>query len=211
MSEPSYEAGVVVGNTYDKYGTWNPIARLLVRGFLSSFDGLAARASPRTVLEVGCGEGELSIRLAKMGHQVLGTDISKRMIRTARRRAEREHSIDFRQANLFDLDAAEGVYDLVVCCEVLEHLSEPQDAIRHLVTLSRSTMLFSVPREPAWRALNVVRGRYLRDLGNTPGHVQHWSRRAFLRLLGSSVPIIAEASPFPWTMVLCGVPQRHPP
>jgi hypothetical protein len=30
-----------------------------------------------------------------------------------------------------------------------------------------------VPREPIWRIGNMARGRYLGDLGNTPGHIQH--------------------------------------
>ena len=39
-------------------------------------------------------------------------------------------------------------------------------------------LLVSVPREPLWRGLNMARGAYMRDLGNTPGHVNHWSKRA---------------------------------
>ena len=41
-----------------------------------------------------------------------------------------------------------------------------------------------VPREPVWRVLNVARGRYVRWLGNPPGHIQHFSRAAFLALAG---------------------------
>ena len=55
------------GNYYDKYRTKNPIARWLMQGFLSNFDALAKRARAETVdaIEIGCGEGELSIRLAR--------------------------------------------------------------------------------------------------------------------------------------------------
>ena len=38
-----------------------------------------------------------------------------------------------------------------------------------------------MPREPLWRGLNMARGAYLKDLGNTPGHVNHWSKRSFHR------------------------------
>ena len=62
-----------------------------------------------------------------------------------------------------------------------------------------------MPHEPLWRVLNVLRGAYLRDLGNTPGHVNHWSRRGFLRLLERHGRIIEARSPSPWTMVLVTV------
>ena len=63
-------------------------------------------------------------------------------------------------------------------------------------------LLVSVPREPLWRGLNMARGAYLKDLGNTPGHVNHWSRRAFVAEC-SRVGAVAEVrSPFPWTMLL---------
>ena len=44
-------------------------------------------------------------------------------------------------------------------------------------------LLVSVPREPLWRGLNLARGSYLRELGNTPGHLNHWSKRRFASLL----------------------------
>jgi len=63
-------------------------------------------------------------------------------------------------------------------------------------------LLVSVPREPLWRALNLARGAYVRDLGNTPGHLNHWSRRAFVALLSRFGEVVQLRSPFPWTMVL---------
>jgi hypothetical protein len=42
-------------------------------------------------------------------------------------------------------------------------------------------LLVSVPREPLWRMLNMARGAYWPALGNTPGHLNHWSRRSFVR------------------------------
>ena len=46
--------------------------------------------------------------------------------------------------------------------------------IRRVTT---SHALLSVPREPIWRMLNFLRGKYWSSGGNTPGHLQHWSRR----------------------------------
>lgn len=207
MTSPTYEGGIVVGNTYDKYGTRNPVARLLVQGFLSSFDRLVGRTGAGTVLEVGCGEGDLSLRVAGTGRSVVGTDISSRMVANARDKARGLGlPIQFREADLFQIDPRDASYDLVISCEVLEHLEEPEAALSHLVRLSRGYILLSVPREPVWRVLNLLRGKYWGDLGNTPGHLQHWSRRSFLEMVRRHMSIESEDSPFPWTMVLCRVP-----
>ena len=65
-----------------------------------------------------------------------------------------------------------------------------------------ANQLTPLPREPLWRGLNMARGAYLRDLGNTPGHVNHWSKRAFTSLLSRYGTVEQARSPFPWTMVL---------
>ena len=71
--------------------------------------------------------------------------------------------------------------------------------------MARRHLLVSVPREPLWRALNMARGAYLRELGNTPGHVNHFTKRAFGALLARHGEIVEICSPFPWTMILVRV------
>lgn len=207
---PLLDAGVVAGNVYDKYGTANPVARLLVKGFLRAFDELLTRAHPENVLEVGCGEGELAIRAARAGFRVEATDISPRVIQEARGRAAAAGvNVDFQVSDLFALRPPEKRADLVVCCEVLEHVADPEPALAHLLKLSRGHILLSVPREPIWRVLNMLRLRYLRDLGNTPGHVNHWSRAAFVVFVEAFAEVVSVASPFPWTMVLARVQRSR--
>jgi hypothetical protein len=72
-----------------------------------------------------------------------------------------------------------------------------------LAALADPWLIVSVPREPLWRALNLARLRYVRALGNTPGHLSHWSRGGFLRLLESRLAVVEARSPLPWTMALC--------
>jgi hypothetical protein len=48
-----------------------------------------------------------------------------------------------------------------------------------------------------------IRGKYLSDFGNTPGHLNHWSKRGFLHLLSNTgFNLISIECPLPWMMVL---------
>lgn len=199
------ERGVVIGNVEDKYASRNPIARRLVGGFLHSFRELVARTGAASALEVGCGEGRLTLELARLALAVRATDFSTEIVEEARRRVREagrpELAAAFAVADVYDLEASEGA-ELVVCCEVFEHLADPDRALDGLARLARPWLLASVPREPLWRVLNVARGRYLSRLGDTPGHLQHWSRRGFLRFLSRRFELVEVRSPLPWTMVL---------
>jgi 2-polyprenyl-3-methyl-5-hydroxy-6-metoxy-1,4-benzoquinol methylase len=199
------ERGIVIGNVEDKYASRNPIALRLVDGFLRSFRDLVVRSGARSAFEAGCGEGRLTLELARLGLAVRATDFSTEIIEEARRRAREserpELAAAFAVADVHDLGELDGA-ELVVCCEVFEHLREPDRALDGLARLATPWLLASVPREPLWRALNVARGRYVARLGDTPGHLQHWSKRGFLRFLSRRFEIVEVRSPLPWTMAL---------
>ena len=194
------------GNVYDKYASSNPVERRLVAGFVGHLGELAARSGAREAHEIGCGEGELAIRLARAGLRVRGSDASAEVIEEARRRAAAAGvEISYRAAPVEALEPRYDAAELVVCCEVLEHLPDPDAALATLAGLARPWLLVSVPREPLWRALNLARFRYARDLGNTPGHLGHWSKRGFCSFLRERVDVVEVRSPLPWTMALCRV------
>jgi len=199
------------GNVYDKYGTSNPLARRLMTGFMRSFDELVGRTGATDAHEVGCGEGELAIRLARRGIRVRGTDAFPQVLEEARSRAMSAGvEIDFEATPVEELDPARHGAQLIVCCEVLEHLDDPEQALEVLSRLARPWLVASVPREPLWRALNLARLSYVGELGNTPGHLNHWSRRDFVRFLTARFEIVGTRSPTPWTMALCRVhPQEQ--
>jgi 2-polyprenyl-3-methyl-5-hydroxy-6-metoxy-1,4-benzoquinol methylase len=196
------EGGIVVGNVYDKVGTRNPIARALVRGFMASFDALLAESGARDVHEVGCGEGNLAARLRAKGLIVRGSDFSEVIINEARHR-HGAAGIRFDVKSIYDLAPDADAASLVVCCEVLEHLDDPQRALIKLSAIVRDWCILSVPREPIWSLMNLARGKYLSDCGNTPGHMQRWSTRSFLALVGRHFEVVTVRRPVPWTMVLC--------
>jgi 2-polyprenyl-3-methyl-5-hydroxy-6-metoxy-1,4-benzoquinol methylase len=171
---------------------------------MAALADLAERSGARQVHEVGCGEGFLSTMLAQNGLAVRGTDISASAVALARQRAAALGlPLTFRVADLHDLALQDDGAELVVCCEVLEHLADPARALALLARLAQPHLIVSVPREPLWRILNLARGRYWAALGNTPGHLQHWSARRFLALLHDHVEVREVRTPLPWTMALC--------
>jgi 2-polyprenyl-3-methyl-5-hydroxy-6-metoxy-1,4-benzoquinol methylase len=197
---------VPTGNTYDKYRSTNPVVRRLMAGFESSLDRLLERADPQSVLDVGCGEGVLTLRWAQRLRTapVVGIDLEDRKLR-AEWASRRRDNLEFRAMPVQRLQFADGEFDLAAAIEVLEHVPDPEQAVAEMARVARRHLLVSVPREPLWRALNVARGAYLRDLGNTPGHVNHFSRRALVRLLARHGEVLEGRSPFPWTMLLVRV------
>lgn len=198
-------AANVAGNVYDKYGTRNPIARRLMAGFLDAVTALYARAGARSVLEVGCGEGRLAMQLLSSGprpDRFVATDLDLGVLDSAL-----DPLIEARQASVYELPFEDASFDLVVGCEVLEHLEEPDRGLAEMTRVARRAVLVSTPREPLWRVLNVARMKYVRQLGNTPGHVQHFSRAGLERLAGRHLRILETRAPLPWTIVL-GEPLR---
>ncbi|MGL3606259.1 class I SAM-dependent methyltransferase [Rhizobium sp. G187] len=202
IDEATYEN--VPGNYYDKYNTKNPIARYLMDGFLRSFDELTALSRSKRSYEVGCGEGNLSLRLRERGWEVRGSDLETVSVDEANMAcAARNYPPLFYQRSLFDLTPEEAACELVICCEVLEHVPDTHRALETLRNLATPYLLVSVPREPVWRVLNMARGKYLQDLGNTPGHIHHWSSRTFIKEIEKIGDIVSIKQPLPWTMVLC--------
>ncbi len=200
------DAAVPTGNTYDKYGSTNPVVRRLMTGFESTLEELFAGAAPSSVLDVGCGEGVLTARWAEeLGTgRVVGIDLEDPKLR--REWAQRDRSnLEFRAMSAENLPFGDDEFDLAAATEVLEHVPDPERTVGEMARVAKRHLLVSVPREPLWRALNVGRGAYVRQLGNTPGHVNHWSKRGFLRMLERHGDVLEARSPFPWTMVLVAV------
>jgi ubiquinone/menaquinone biosynthesis C-methylase UbiE len=212
MSSPGAVAGseVPTGNTYDKYGSTNPVVRRLMTGFEAQLDELFARAAPkgelRSLLDVGCGEAVLTTRWAERlpDARIVGIDLPDPKLESFWAGVAKRN-LEFRTGRAEQLPFEDNEFDLVCAIETLEHVSDPERAVAELVRVADRHVLASVPREPVWRALNLARGAYVRRLGNTPGHLNHWSKGSFAALLARHGELVEVRSPFPWTMVLLRV------
>ena len=199
--------GTVTGNTYDKYGSTNPVVRRLMARFEGTLDELFTQADPQSLLDVGCGEGVLTHQWAqRLGDErrVVGIDLDDPALHAewAKRTAP---NLEYRVMKAENLPFADGEFDAATAIEVLEHVPDAEHTVAEMARVAKRWLLVSVPREPLWRALNMARGAYLKDLGNTPGHVNHWSKRAFVALLSRHGEVVQARSPFPWTMLLVRV------
>jgi 2-polyprenyl-3-methyl-5-hydroxy-6-metoxy-1,4-benzoquinol methylase len=198
--------GIVTGNTYDKYNARNPVARVLMRGFERNLDDLFFSTTPVSVLDVGCGEGVLTHRWASAlaPARVVGIDLDDPLIAAewARRAAP---NLTYIAQRAEQLPFAAREFDLVTAIEVLEHVPDPAHTLAEMARCAGRHLLVSVPREPLWRAVNMARGAYWGQLGNTPGHLNHFSKAAIVALCARHGEVIETRSPFPWTMVLVRV------
>jgi len=194
---------VPTGNTFDKYGSTNPVVRRLMGRFHSDLDDLWAKAAPESVLDVGCGEGVLTHEWAeRLGDgRIVGIDLEDEGLAaewSARTRANLEYRVEEATALSFSDDE----FDVAAAIEVLEHVPDPETTVAEMARVAQRWLLVSVPREPLWRGLNMARGAYWGSLGNTPGHLNHWSKRSFTELLSRHGTVEESRSPFPWTMLL---------
>jgi 2-polyprenyl-3-methyl-5-hydroxy-6-metoxy-1,4-benzoquinol methylase len=206
MTSASAEpAAVPTGNTFDKYGSTNPVVRRLMAGFEGTLDELFGLAAPGSVLDLGCGEGVLTHRWAEQlrDGRVVGIDLEDPKLQ-AEWATRGRPNLEFVAVagDPLPLSFADDEFDLVAAIEVLEHVPDPAATVAEMARVARGHLLVSVPREPLWRGMNMARGAYLRELGNTPGHVNHFSKRAFIALLGRYGTVLEARSPFPWTMLL---------
>ncbi|GAC1438069.1 MAG: hypothetical protein NVSMB51_13320 [Solirubrobacteraceae bacterium] len=209
-SPTSTADGIVTGNTFDKYGSSNPLVRRLMGGFESTLDELFARAQPHSLLDIGCGEGVLTHRWAcELGSQkrVVGIDLDDAELQ-AHWRERTAPNLEYRVMRAENLPFADSEFDLATAIEVLEHVPDPEHTVAEMARCAARHLLVSVPREPLWRALNLARGAYIRELGNTPGHLNHWSKRSFTALLARHGTVVEARSPFPWTMLLVRLDGR---
>jgi ubiquinone/menaquinone biosynthesis C-methylase UbiE len=193
------------GNILDKYRVDHPIERRLVGTFLRALDELLPTVAPTRILEVGAGEGEISERLRERFPDASVVSIDLHDLALADEWRRRRVIGTF--ADVRRLPFPDDAFDLVLGIEVLEHVDGPEQALAEIRRVARDAVVLSVPREPIWRVANVLRGRYVRQLGNTPGHLNHWSTRGFRSLVSGTFEVGATRTPFPWTILSA----RRPP
>lgn len=128
------------------------------------------------ILDVGCGNGNLSIPLAVMGYNVTGIDLSDAAVKSSKAAAD---EVGVPATFLVGgLDAvSNGIFDAIICSEVLEHQSGPEDFLKKLFDLLApgGRLLLSVPN-----------GQSLEErLRRTLNHAG-WVKKVVKKILGNA-------------------------
>ena len=193
------------GNLYNKYSSKIPLVKFLMKNYFRQFDFLFSKCrGVRSILDVGCGEGYI-IKYIKNKYDnkklyLEGVDLSEDVINIAKKN---NPGVKFSKGDIYCLNYKDNSFDLVLATEVLEHLEKPEEALKELRRVSRKYIILSVPREPPFRIANILRLKYLKRLGNTPGHIQNWTRKNFEKLLSKHFKKIIIKTAIIWTLALC--------
>lgn len=136
---------------------YSPAPRIRREKILSQIEKL----SVRTLLDVGCGNGEFIVsarkRLPKLA--LFGADVSPDVIGNNRKK--------FEDAKFFELDlnrsSLDTRYDVVTCLEVIEHCDDYRDAIGRLAAMTGRYLFVTVPCGPVY------------EIDRRVGHLRHFS------------------------------------
>jgi len=194
---------VKAGHYFNKHESTNPFIRMVVNKYRKTLQRLIVSLPISSALEVGSGEGYILYYIREVRPDILliGSDISEEMVRLAQ---NRHCGIIWCVAEAENLPFLDDSFDLVIACEVLEHVLDPNIVLKQLRRVSKKFCIISVPEEPLWRILNMLRGKYLRDFGNTPGHIHHWSADGISRLVKEYFDSIEVVKSVPWVF-LCAI------
>jgi 2-polyprenyl-3-methyl-5-hydroxy-6-metoxy-1,4-benzoquinol methylase len=189
---------------YIKHTSKNPLKKFFINNFFRVLFFQIKDLKIESILDVGCGEGITLSKLkenkilrqssGQVGRRLEGIDYSKEAVEIANKNYPNLHILE---GDIYKLKYKDNSFDLVICSEVLEHLEDPQKALRELARVSRRYILLSVPNEPWFYLFNYT------QWGKDIGHINKWSRNKFIKFINlEGYKVISVKTPFPWTTVL---------
>lgn len=183
-----------------KYENNSFIANYLVDGYFKAVRDLISKINISTAHEIGAGEGFSTMRLKHMVNHLTASEYVDTLLNKTK---ANNPDIEIAQESVYDVKLDDESVDLVFLLEVLEHLDHPEVALSEIKRVTNKYLILGVPREPLWRLLNMIRLKYLSDFGNTPGHLNHWSKTTLVKFIENNFgKVIAIKTPLPWIIVL---------
>lgn len=109
------------------------------------------------ILDVGCGTGNFSIKMARQGVNVTGIDVSEKMLEVARNRASQEKlAIEFRKMDSQNLTFQDSIFDGVFSMATIEFASDPDKMIEEMFRVCKEdgpVVVGTINRDSAWGQL----------------------------------------------------------
>lgn len=192
----------IAGNYYDKHNSKNPIVQYLMRNFHNKLFKAIRLIRPRNILDIGCGEGYTTRLIHRKFPKVKMEciELESKIIPFAKKN---NPDIKISQGSIYSIKRKSDSFDIVMASEVLEHVKSPNKAAKEARRVARKYCIFSVPYEPFWRMVNMARGAYWSDLGNTPGHIQHWGKSSFRKMLKRHFRKVTIVNAILWNIAIC--------
>jgi SAM-dependent methyltransferase len=186
-----------------------------IEAFVDYFRGARAREAERLiagtarpagepvrVLDIGCGSGQFLARLIARGYEGHGTEYSA----TTGRRAATVPGLQLHLGGLRSDTFPAGHFDLISIWHVLEHLRDPDEALRFCRTWLRpgGSLLVAVPNVGSWQG-GLFRGRWFHL--DPPRHLLHFDSASLRRALEASGFRLSRMRHLSWEQNLYGYEQ----
>lgn len=188
------------GQDAAKYSSSNPVVRWLLARWTARLVAVVGPVTG-TVLDIGVGEGLCLERV------LAGPDVTPRRVAGVEYRcdkaqvARRLRGVGVAVGDAGMVPFPDGIGDLVLCIEVLEHLPAVAPAVAELARVTArpaGRCVVSVPWEPWFRLGNLGRGKNLRRLGNDPEHIVSFTSQRLHRALKPHFKQVKVEPAFPW-------------
>jgi SAM-dependent methyltransferase len=203
----------MISENQKKHTSRNPLQRKLIHQFHQKIFLYLQQAKVSCILDVGCGEG-FGIRALK-SHQTglffVGLDNHFPSLSWGRENIIAQDPLLC--GNAIKLPLGDNAFPMVICLEVLEHLSEPGLCLQEILRVTSKFLIISVPHEPYFRLANFLRGKNIIRFGNDIDHVQCFTVQKLKKMLFPlNIEIINHSFSFPWQIVLAkkvGLGNEH--
>ena len=115
------------------------------------------RGEGRKALDVGCACGYSSQVLDLLGYDTCAVDLSRWGVRQAKQSVRGYFLVCDAQS---ELPFKDGIFDLVTCFDVLEHLQFPVNAIQHMLRICDGTLVCTTPNKTVEKPVRKIMGDY---------------------------------------------------
>lgn len=190
------------------YKSNNILIKYVAGMFFRRVDSLlrSFRARSKFGADIGCGECHLLSIL--LGNETIGPVVAYDLSTADLKNAKLFYpDFTYVQGDARHIAFREQTFDYVLALEIIEHVENPGVVLREIWRIAKpdASILISVPNEPFFCLGNMLRGKYLKRLGRTPGHQSFWTVPQFKALIADFF-VIDQAyifTVFPWQLYVC--------